>query len=72
MADPEAVREAMRALMKANKPNSGHRPPGLTVTEDSHRNCLTCVNWDGRGTCKLYGYKTRPNQVSESWAPRPT
>ncbi len=62
----------MQRLMRETKPNSGTRPPNLTVTEDEHRCCLTCVHWDEEGTCKLYQYKTRPNEVSDSWAPKPT
>lgn len=68
MADVERVKTAMRQMMKTNY----RRPPNLTVTDSSHRNCSTCVHWNGRGLCKLYSYKTRPNQVSDSWAPKPT
>ncbi len=62
----------MQRFMGADRPNSGHRPANLTVTDDERRCCLTCVHWDGRGTCKLYSYQTRPNEVSDSWEPRPT
>jgi len=65
------IQEAIKRVMAERKPNSGHRPPELTVTEDTHVNCGTCVHWNGRGRCELYDYETRPDQVCASWAPLP-
>lgn len=59
------VKAAMRQAMNSK------RPPGLEVTEDSHRNCLTCRYFNGAGLCKLYNYKVSPNEVCESWTPQP-
>ena len=67
-ADP--IRAAMRQFMDRNRPNSGTRPPNLTVSADSHRTCGTCVNFR-EGRCRLYAYKTRPDEVCDSWEPRP-
>lgn len=67
MADPDVVRAVMRGMV-----NSGHRPPNLTVTEDTHKNCRTCIHWNGRGRCRLYEYNTRPDQVCDDWGPQPT
>lgn len=74
MADSAAIKAAMAAMMKRNSetPNSGDRPPNLTVTEDQRVNCSTCVHWDGQGTCRMYSYRTQPDQICDSWAPEPT
>lgn len=65
------IRAAMKRVMAENKPNSGNRPPNLTVTEDTHVNCGTCIHWSGTGTCRLYQYRTSQNQVCDSWSPQP-
>ena len=64
------IKAAMKRIMAENKPNSGKRPPNLTVTEDTHRNCGTCVHWRN-GNCLLYDYKTQPDQICDSWSPQP-
>jgi hypothetical protein len=69
VADP--IREAMKRVMAESKPNSGSRPPELTVTEDSHVNCGTCEHFNGAGLCRLYSYKVKPDMVCSSWAPKP-
>lgn len=61
----------MQAAMAANKPNSGTRPPNLTLASNEHRACLTCDHFNGAGLCKLYQYKVQPDQVCDSWAPQP-
>jgi hypothetical protein len=60
-------------MMKAAQehPNSGTVPPNLVVTEDPYENCSTCANW-AEGWCKLYGYRTQPNQTCDSWTPELT
>lgn len=72
MASQEQIREAIKRIMQANaeRPNSGHRPPNLQTTDDTHENCSTCEHWEG-GFCKLYDYRTQPDQVCESWTPVP-
>lgn len=70
MAD--TIKAALQTAMKENKPNSGHRPPNLTVTENEHRNCSTCIHWNGSDRCRLYDYAVRPNEVCDSWSPKPT
>lgn len=71
MANAEAIQAAMQRIMAENKPNSGTRPPNLQPTEDTHKNCSTCVHWDGRGTCQMYDYKTHADEVCDSWEPKP-
>lgn len=66
-----AIKAAIAEAMKANKPNSGNRPPNLGPAEDSHKTCSSCQHW-AAGTCKLYAYKTQPDQVCDSWTPFPT
>lgn len=68
----EAIKAAIAEMMKKTRetPNSGQRPPNLTVTEDTRKNCSTCVHWEA-GNCKLYDYRTQANQVCDSWSPLP-
>lgn len=70
MAD--AIKAAMQALMKENaaRPNSGHRPPNLHPTEDTHRNCLNCIHYT-RSMCSLYDYRVQPTETCDSWSPLP-
>jgi hypothetical protein len=71
-ADVEAIKAAMQQRMKENseRPNSGHRPPGLEVTESSRKNCGTCSHFE-HNMCQLYDYRVQPNEVCESWSPQP-
>jgi hypothetical protein len=72
MVDSAAIKEAMAAFRKENaeRPNSGHKPPGLTMTESSNKNCSTCVHF-GHNTCSLYDYRVNPDEVCDSWSPLP-
>lgn len=62
----------MQALLKENgeRPNSGHRPPNLQVTDDTHENCGTCLHF-AHNMCTLYDYRVEPNETCDSWAPLP-
>jgi hypothetical protein len=62
----------MQKMMKENaeRPNSGHRPPNLHMTEDTHKSCSTCLHYD-KNFCDLYDYRTQPSEVCDSWAPLP-
>lgn len=66
----DPIRAAMQQFMTRSRPNSGTRPPNLTVSANSHRTCSSCVNFR-EGRCRLYSYKTRPDEVCDSWEPRP-
>lgn len=71
MATEATIKAAMQHIIAENKPNSGHRPPNLREG-DSHKNCASCIHWNGAGTCKLYSYKTQASQVCDMWGPQKT
>jgi hypothetical protein len=67
-----SIKAAMQQMMKENaeKPNSGHRPPNLTVTDSTRKNCSTCLHFK-ENRCSLYDYRVAPNEVCDSWSPLP-
>jgi hypothetical protein len=67
-----AIKAAMQALMKANseRPNSGHVPPNLHITESSRKNCGSCIHF-ANNMCSLFDYRVNPNEVCDSWSPLP-
>jgi len=64
------IKAAMQARMKENAetPNR-ERPPNLREG-DARENCSTCEHWEA-GLCKLYQYRTEPEQTCDSWSPLP-